>query len=167
MKSTYFTRPLCENDGDDDPDKNKKKDGMDGMVAILQKALQIYAGTVISRARVRLQANAGDALVGEDPAVADAPLAAEAGGRGGGGNAGSSSVASELFERLLRADPDGWNAEIRGGMGGEDGGVTKDALIGEVQKTMEGVVLGLDNGSMTQRVQAEFLRELVTRIEAV
>ena len=45
--------------------------------------------------------------------------------------------------------------------------MTKEALIGEVQKTMEGVILGLDNGSMAQRVQAEFLRELVTRIEAV
>ena len=165
MKSTYFTRPLCENDGDDDPDKNKKKDGMDGMVAILQKALQIYAGTVISRARIQLQLNVGAALVGEDQAVADAlAKAVREGSRSG---AAGPSVASELFERLLRADPDGWNAEIRGGMGGEDGGVTKDALIGEVQKTMEGVVLGLDNGSMTQRVQAEFLRELVTRIEAV
>ena len=40
---------------------------------------------------------------------------------------------------------------------------------------MEGVVLGLENGSMAawqhgsmaQRVQAEFLRELVTRIEVI
>jgi len=41
------------------------------------------------------------------------------------------------------------------------------SLVSEVQKTMEGVVLGLENGSMAQRVQAEFLRELVTRIEAI
>ncbi len=147
---------------------------MDGMVVILQKVLQIYAGTVISRARVRLQANVGAALVGEDQAAADALVAAAAEGvdgvvvGGGGGN----NDASALFERLLRVDTDSWNAEIRRGiMGagtGEDGGVgvTKDALLGEVQKTMEGVILGLDNGSMTQRVQAEFLRELVMRIEA-
>lgn len=164
MKSTYFTRPLCENDGDDDPDKNKKKDGMDGMVAILQKALQIYAGTVISRARIQLQLNVGAALVGEDQAVADAlAKALREGSRSG---AAGPSVASELFERLLHVDTDRWNAEIRGAMEVEDG-VTKEALIGEVQKTMEGVILGLDNGSMTQRVQAEFLRELVTRIEAM
>jgi len=136
---------------------------MDGMVAILQKALQIYAGTVISRARIQLQLNVGAALVGEDQAVADALAKAE---REGSRSGAAGSVASELFERLLHVDTDRWNAEIRGAMEGEDG-VTKEALIGEVQKTMEGVILGLDNGSMTQRVQAEFLRELVTRIEAM
>jgi hypothetical protein len=31
----------------------------------------------------------------------------------------------------------------------------------------ENVVLGLENGSMAQRVQAEYLRELVTRVEAM
>ncbi len=29
------------------------------------------------------------------------------------------------------------------------------------------MVLGLENGSMAQRVQAEYLRELVTRVEAI
>jgi hypothetical protein len=133
------------------------KDGLDGMVVILQKALQIYAGTVISRARVQLQANVGAALVGEDQAAAAAAAAERERSSGG---------APALLEKLLRADADSWNVEIRRGMEGENG-VTKDALIGEVQKTMEGVILGLDNGSMAQRVQAEFLRELVTRIEAV
>ena len=131
------------------------QDGMDGMVVILQKVLQIYAGTVISRARLRLQANVGAALVGEDQAVADALVAS-----------GGESTASSMFEKLLHVDTDEWNAEIKSGIEGSDG-VTKDALIGEVQKTMEGVILGLENGSMTQRIQAEFLRELVTRIESV
>ncbi|KAL3780788.1 hypothetical protein ACHAW5_004901 [Stephanodiscus triporus] len=140
------------------------QDGMDGMVVILQKALQIYAGTVISRARVRLQANVGAALVGEDQAAADALAAAAAAASATGG--GERAAASALLEKLLRVDADSWNVEIRRGMEGENG-VTKEALIGEVQKTMEGVILGLDNGSMAQRVQAEFLRELVTRIEAV
>ena len=45
--------------------------------------------------------------------------------------------------------------------------VKKEALVKEVQKTMESVILGLENGSMAQRVQAEYLRELVTRIEAI
>jgi len=38
--------------------------------------------------------------------------------------------------------------------------------LGEIQKTIEGVVLGMENGSMGQRVCAEFLREMVTRVEA-
>lgn len=130
------------------------QDGMDGMVIILQRVLQIYAGTAISRARIRLQANVGAALVGEDQAVVDAIV-----------KKGGESATSALLDRLLHVDTDKWNDEIKNGM--KESEVTKDALIGEVQKTMEGVILGLENGSMSQRVQAEFLRELVTRIEAV
>lgn len=133
------------------------QDGMDGMVEIMQKALQIYAGTAISRARVRLQANVGAALSGEDQAAADAnAVAAEK---------SAPSPAEALLERMLGVDTDDWDEEIRKGTSAEEG-VTKDALVGEVQKTMEGVILGLENGSMAQRVQAEYLRELVTRIEA-
>merc|ERR1711957_352823 len=129
------------------------QDGMDGMVAIMQKLLQIYAGTVISQARIQLQANVGAAISGEDQATADA-LAAE-----------SSSAASSLFEKILKVDTEEWDVEIRKGM--ETGAISKDSLVSEVQKTMESVVLGLENGSMAQRVQAEYLRELVTRVEAL
>jgi len=129
------------------------QDGMDGMVAIMQKLLQIYAGTVISHARIQLQANVGAAITGEDQATADA-LAAE-----------SSSAASSLFEKILKVDTEEWDVEIRKGM--ETGAISKDSLVSEVQKTMESVVLGLENGSMAQRVQAEYLRELVTRVEAL
>ncbi|EJK49805.1 hypothetical protein THAOC_31284 [Thalassiosira oceanica] len=122
-------------------------------VEIMQKALQIYAGTVISRARVQLQANVGAALSGEDQATAEAAVADQ-----------TESEASRLLERLLRIDTDIWESEIRAGI---EGDVTKESLVSEVQKTMEGVILGLENGSMAQRVQAEFLRELVTRIEAI
>lgn len=131
------------------------KDGMDGMVTIMQKALQIYAGTVISRARIQLQANVGAALSGESQVAADDAAA---------GLSSTDSAASALFEKLLHVDTDNWDMEIRKGIDME--GVTKESLVGEVQKTMEGVILGLENGSMGQRVQAEFLRELVTRIEA-
>lgn len=116
------------------------EDGMDGMVTIMQKALQMYAGTAISRARIQLQANAAAATEG--------------------GNS-----AETLFEKTLNTDTDEWDAEIRKGM--KSGDVSKDALVSEVQKTMESVILGLENGSMAQRVQAEYLRELVTRIEAL
>jgi len=140
------------------PNILRTKDGMDGMVTIMQKALQIYAGTAISRARIQLQANVGAALVGEDQAAADAAAAAE--------KESSESAASALLGKLFFVDTDEWDAEIRKGIAEADD-VSKDALIGEVQKTMEGVILGLENGSMVQRVQAEYLRELVTRIEAV
>lgn len=127
---------------------------MDGMVTIMQKALQIYAGTQISRARIQLQANVGAALTGEDQSAADAAAADH-----------NESVASALLEKLLHVDTDNWDVAIQNGI--EGGDVSKEALVSEVQKTMEAVVLGLENGSMVQRVQAEFLRELVTRIEAV
>ena len=130
------------------------KDGMDGMVTIMQKALQIYAGLQISRARVQLQANVGAAVAGEDQAAADAVAAEEE---------SNNSAASTLLEKLLSVDTDFWDVEIQNGINEE---VSKEALISEVQKTMEGVILGLENGSMVQRVQAEYLRELVTRIEA-
>ena len=118
---------------------------MDGMVTIMQKALQIYAGLQISRARVQLQANVGAAVAGEDQAAADAV------------------AASTLLEKLLSVDTDFWDVEIQNSINEE---VSKESLISEVQKTMESVILGLENGSMVQRVQAEYLRELVTRIEA-
>ena len=123
---------------------------MDGMVTIMQKALQIYAGLQISRARVQFQAN----VAGEDQAAADAAAAQEE---------SNNSAASTLLEKLLSVDTDFWDVEIQNGINEE---VSKEALISEVQKTMEGVILGLENGSMVQRVQAEYLRELVTRIEA-
>jgi hypothetical protein len=135
------------------------QDGMDGMVTIMQTALQIYAGTTIARARVRLQANVGAAVSGEDQAAADAVVDATK-----KGDSGMNSAASDLLEKLLHIDTDDWDVEIRSGI---ENDVAKEDLVSEVQKTMEAVILGLENGSMAQRVQAEFLRELVTRIEAV
>jgi hypothetical protein len=114
------------------------EDGMDGMVGILQKVLQMYSGVQIKRARERLNNNDG---VGEPTA------------------------AVKLFETLLSVDADRWEAEIKSATKQEN--VTPKALISEIQRTMETVVLGLENGSMAQRVQAEYLRELVTRAEAI
>jgi hypothetical protein len=109
------------------------QDGMDGMVGILQKVLQMYCGVQILRARENLEGES-------EP-----------------------TPAYELFKKLLKVDTDLWDVEIRNG--------TKEmkcsALIKEIQRTMEGVVLGLENGSMAQRVQAEYLRELVTRAEVI
>lgn len=109
------------------------KDGMDGMVVILQKVLQMYAGTAVSRAR----------------------SSGESGENGGD--------ASSFLEKLLAMDTDEWDAELATVFQNND--VTPSGIMGEVQRTIEGVVLGLENGSMAQRVQAEYLRELVARIE--
>jgi len=72
--------------------------------------------------------------------------------------------ASRLLENLLGADPDVWDVLIRIGL---NDGVTTFGLIGEIQRTMETVILGLENGSMAQRIQAEYLKELVTRVEGL
>jgi hypothetical protein len=109
------------------------QDGIDGMVGILQKILQMYSGIVISRVKATQ-----DLTVGSEE-----------------------SPASKLFQKLLKVDTDVWDAEIRQGV--QD--VPPKALISEIQRTMENVVLGLENGSMAQRVQAEYLRELVSRVE--
>lgn len=115
------------------------QDGMDGMVGILQKILQMYSGIQILRARKMSEAAV------ENIAESD-----------------TTTPASELFEKLLKVDTDLWDVEIRNGtkeMGAK-------ALVTEIQRTMESVVLGLENGSMSQRVQAEYLQELVKKAEA-
>lgn len=109
------------------------QDGMDGMVGILQKVLQMYSGVQILRARENLD------------------------------NDSTQTPASELFEKLLKVDSELWDVEIRNGV--KD--MKCSTLIKEIQKTMESVVLGLENGSMAQRVQAEYLRELVSRAETI
>jgi len=132
------------------------EDGLDGMVCILQKVLQMYAGESIARARVELQANVGAAIAGENQQKADQLVADE--------EAAGPKPAAEFMDKLMGTDTDLWEVEMRNEFGA-DGGVSAQALTGEVQRTMEAVILGLENGSMTQRVQAEFVKELVTRIE--
>ena len=69
----------------------------------------------------------------------------------------------ELFDRLLQMGTDGWEAEIR--KSAKD--VSPTTLKTEVQRSMESIVLGLESGSTAQQVQAEYLRELVARVEQV
>jgi hypothetical protein len=126
------------------------QDGMDGMVEILQKVLQAYSGVSISRARRGNVRSSSEGSSDDGESIS-----------GGGGGSGG---ASALFDRLLEMDADQWDDEIRKGV--TDDGISAQSLINEVQKTMETVVLGLENGSMAQRVRAEFLRELVKRVEA-
>jgi len=109
------------------------------MVEILQKCLQQYSGVSVLRARK----------------ISDE-----------GDDDTSASEASKLFDKLLSIDTDMWDEKIRDGVASSDD-MTTQKLTNEIQKTMESVVLGLESGSMAQRVQAEYLRELVTRVEAI
>lgn len=109
------------------------QDGMDGMVGILQKVLQMVAGLQVQRARAAQEVE--------------------------------ESSEAALFDALLKTDTDSWDTAIKEGIAEND--VSAAELTSEVQRTMETVVLGLENGSMQQRVMAEYLRELVTRIEAL
>lgn len=132
------------------------EDGLDGMVGILQKLLQMYAGEAIARARVELQANVGAAVSGEDQSDADKVIAED--------EASGSKPAAIFMDKLMAMDTDMWDSAMVNEFKNEDG-VSSKALTSEVQRTMEAVVLGLESGSMAQRVQAEYLKELVTRIE--
>ncbi len=138
-----------------------QKDGLDGMVVILQKVLQCYSGVAVKRSRSGLsKLGAEVAGVADSSSVASTAAAAS----------DEETPAGSVFLRLLSSDAETWdsilNESLKEGIVGT-GTVAAGELLGEVQKTIEGCVLGLENGSMRQRVQAEFLRELVTRIEAV
>ena len=132
------------------------EDGMDGMVGILQKVLQAFAGTSVSRARKALAAQVGAAVTGTSADEAEA-IVEEA--------SKNANSASDVLERLLSMDTERWDMEIRKSV--NSGECTQASLVKALQGTMEGVVLGLENGSLNQRVQAEYLRELMTRIENV
>ena len=81
------------------------QDGMDGMVGILQKVLQMYAGMEIKRGRATLQANVGAAVSGKSQASADEVVAEEA--------KEGPKPAAVLMERLMEIDADLWDVEMR------------------------------------------------------
>lgn len=107
-------------------------DGLDGMVGILQKVLQMYAGRRIMEARAA--------------------------------SSSSSSSSRHLFDQLLQTDSDSWDAVIRANV---QDAVTAAQLTHEIQRDMETIVLQLDSGSMAQQVQAEYLKEMVKRVQAI
>lgn len=109
------------------------QDGLDLMVGILQKVLQIYAGRQVIEARARQ-------------------------------NEETDGPAGKLFDALLQTDADAWEESIRQGV---EEGVSAEEVVVEIQRNMETIVLSLDSGSMAQRVQAEYLQEMVKRVEAV
>lgn len=107
-------------------------DGMDLMVGILQKVLQMYAGRRIREALLKQQTEVGSSR--------------------------------KLLEELLQTDADLWEAVIRQSV---KNGVLLADLTVEIQRNMEAIVLSLESGSLAQQVQAEYLQEMVKRVEAV
>jgi len=117
-------------------------DGMDGMVGILQKVLQMYAGRRIREALL-VRANKADQSSSNS----------------------SDAANSALFDQLLQTDADAWDAVIRQGVAGD--AAAAEELTRVIHRNMESIVLQLDSGSMAQQVQAEYLKEMVKRVEAV
>jgi hypothetical protein len=118
------------------------KDGMDGMVTILQKCLQLYAGIVLDRALSLTSSNGdGDKIIE---------------------NGDEDGKAIGVFQALLRSDADAWDAELT-----RTDATLLPGVQAVVQRAMEALVLSaVDAGSMGQRVQAEYLKEIMKRIES-
>lgn len=104
--------------------KKANEDGLNGMVIIFQKLLQLWAAEELITA--------------------------------GTGNA--------ILERLLRADSADWDALIQ--QAAQAGEVDLEVMQAAVQSCVERVVLQQASGSYAQRVQAEFLREVMGRMRA-
>jgi hypothetical protein len=105
-------------------------DGMDLMVVILQKVLQMYAGRKI------LQAISTKSF--------------------------ESSDSSNLFKTIIESDAESWDEIIKRGI---QDGLTPETIQSEVQSNMENIVFALETGSLSQRVQAEYLKEINNRVE--
>jgi hypothetical protein len=104
--------------------KKANDDGLNGMVVIFQKVLQLWAAEEL--------VNAG--------------------------------IGNAVLERLLRADADQWDSLIA--QATQAGEVDLEVLQAAVQSCVERVVLQQASGSYAQRVQAEFLREVMGRLRA-
>ena len=140
------------------------QDGYDLMVVILQNVLQLYAGRRIYEARQRIAASA--VTIGENTPTTATPTTTIA-----------TRTAGELLDELLQTDADQWDTTIRNTlMARAESAVPTDTsdpirlaeeLILEIQRNMESIVLSLESGSMSQRVQAEYLQELVQRMDHV
>ncbi|KAJ8607860.1 hypothetical protein CTAYLR_008897 [Chrysophaeum taylorii] len=130
--------------------KKAETDGMDGVVAILRKVLQLYAAKALAFDPTAVQDSFFFSTQRDQP-PRDAPEIHP-----------DYVGAIDTYNQLLEADADDWDAILQR----QDDSLKKSSLLAIVQAQIERVVLLEENGSFAQRVQAEFLRELVTRVEA-
>jgi hypothetical protein len=110
-------------------------DGLDGMVTVIQRVLQLYAGKELSRPPQSAKTKA-------DPA------------------------AEAVLQEVMATTEEAWDALLHAAAKDQAGGVPQLAVVTALQQRMEGVVLGLPNGSYAQRVQAEYLKELERRVSS-
>ena len=78
--------------------------------------------------------------------------------------------ASDLLETILATDERDWEDILSSRIGGADGpggAVPMDAFLAAVQAKLEGQVLALPSGSLSQKVQAEYLIELMERVKTI
>ncbi len=104
--------------------KKANEDGLNGMVVIFQKLLQLWAAEELITAGIN----------------------------------------NPVLERLLRADADEWDNLIK--QATQAGEIDLEVMQAAVQSCVERVVLQQASGSYAQRVQAEFLREVMGRVRA-
>eukprot|EP00271_Cylindrocystis_brebissonii_P002449 TRINITY_DN13070_c0_g1_i1.p1 TRINITY_DN13070_c0_g1~~TRINITY_DN13070_c0_g1_i1.p1 ORF type:complete len:370 (+),score=76.66 TRINITY_DN13070_c0_g1_i1:299-1408(+) len=114
-----------------------EKNGSPGLIALLQKVLQVYAGAELAQRSFATQAD------------------------------GTSNEAEQLLESLIAADEVMWEDLIRRGVSSGQGEVAESDLLKVVEKRMERMFIRTESGSYKQRVLGEFLRELEERTSAV
>ena len=73
--------------------------------------------------------------------------------------------ADKGVEELLRGRPDDWKMLARALV--TEGGVNATALLGAVQLRVQMVIMTTANGSIRQKAQAEYLRELLKVVSAL
>lgn len=122
--------------------KTAKDDGLDGVVVILQTVLQMYAAQALVFDPEQIASDVG----AETPEIHPDYVSA-----------------LDCYSQVLEANPDSWDLLLTAAMAND---VTKGALLNIVQAQIERVLAQQVNGSWKQRVLAEFLTELVKRIEA-
>lgn len=138
--------------------KKAESDGIDGMVTILRKVLQLYAARALRFDAAEAAAQLAQMMPEDAAEKIDLSGSAPA-------LHPDYAAAAELYGAVLEADAENWPDVLRAGLNG-DAPVRKRNVLAIVQAQIERVVLLQENGSFGQRVQAEFLRELVQQVEA-
>ena len=111
-----------------------------GLVEILQKALQLYASRALSNSTASSSSSSSSVSSTIDPS-------------------------EEVLNGVIAADEREWDFLLS--QASASGSFSAAGFAAAVRKRMEGVALGLASGSYSQRVQAEFLKEVEERGEEV
>eukprot|EP00633_Aureoumbra_lagunensis_P006400 CAMPEP_0197315098 /NCGR_PEP_ID=MMETSP0891-20130614/36712_1 /TAXON_ID=44058 ORGANISM="Aureoumbra lagunensis, Strain CCMP1510" /NCGR_SAMPLE_ID=MMETSP0891 /ASSEMBLY_ACC=CAM_ASM_000534 /LENGTH=292 /DNA_ID=CAMNT_0042803885 /DNA_START=225 /DNA_END=1104 /DNA_ORIENTATION=- len=132
--------------------KKAQEDGLDGVVAILRKLLQLYAASTLNFI-IQPPNSSEQAQNNTQPNSSFHP---------------DYQAAIDCYSELMASDADKhWDSILQRNLKGDPPKVGKNQLLAVVQAQIEQTVLLQENGSFAQRVQAEFLREIVARIETI